>query len=118
MAPFVLALLSEGGAHGYALIARLQEMGVSEGEIDVGQVYRTLRCLENLGHVRSSWSDEPTGPRRREYELTEAGAEALDEWAAVMAERTRLIRDFQLRYDRWKRAGSGLGPGRPRDAAS
>jgi DNA-binding PadR family transcriptional regulator len=102
MAPFVLALLTEGSAHGYALMASLQEMGVSERGIDVGQVYKTLRCLEGLGHVRSQWSSDPTGPRRRDYELTEAGRGALDEWAAIMAERTRLIGEFDARYRRWK----------------
>ena len=100
MAPFVLVLLAQEPTHGYARIGRLQEMGVSEGEIDVGQVYRTLHCLENLGHVRSRWSDDPTGPRRREYELTEAGRAALDEWAAVMLERARLIGEFQDRHAR------------------
>jgi DNA-binding PadR family transcriptional regulator len=102
MAPFVLALLTEGPAHGYALMASLQVMGVSEGEIDVGQVYKTLRCLEGLGHVRSRWSTDPTGPRRRDYQLTEAGRGALDEWAAIMVERSRLIGEFDARYRRWK----------------
>ncbi len=103
MAPFILVLLTERPAHGYALIQRLQEMGVSEGEIDVGQVYKTLRCLESLGHVSSRWSDDPTGPRRREYELTDAGRRALDEWAAVMEERVRLIGEFATRYRSWRR---------------
>ena len=102
MAPFVLALLAEGRSHGYALIGRLQEMGVSEHEIDVGQVYKTLRCLEGLGHVRSTWSTEPTGPRHRDYELTDAGGRALDAWEAVMGERMRLIGEFETRYRRWK----------------
>jgi DNA-binding PadR family transcriptional regulator len=100
MAPFVLVLLAEGTAHGYALIRRMKEMGVSEGEIDVGQVYRTLRCLENLGHVASSWSEDPDGPRRRDYRLTETGRVALAEWKAVMEERARLIGEFETRYRR------------------
>jgi DNA-binding PadR family transcriptional regulator len=102
MAPFVLVLLSEEPAHGYALIGSLREMGVSEGEVDVGQVYRTLRCLENLGHVSSRWADDGS-PRRRVYELTEAGRAALVEWEAVMNERARLIHEFETRYRRWTR---------------
>jgi DNA-binding PadR family transcriptional regulator len=98
MAPFVLVLLAEGPAHGYALIGLLQEMGVAEGEIDVGQVYKTLRCLEGLGHVASSWSTKQAGPQRRDYELTDLGRAALDEWAAVMRERARLIGEFEARY--------------------
>jgi PadR family transcriptional regulator PadR len=100
MAPFVLVLLAEEPTYGYALIGRLQEMGVAEGQIDVGQVYKTLRCLEEHGHVESSWSAERErmGPQRRDYRLTEAGHAALEEWAAVMTERARLIRDFHARY--------------------
>ena len=97
MAPFILALLAEEPAHGYALIGRLHAMGVAEGEVDVGQVYRTLHCLETLGHVRSTWSAEPVGQPRRTFELTDAGSVALEEWGAVMAERARLIGEFEAR---------------------
>jgi len=99
LAPFILVLLHDGPAHGYALIGALRTMGVTAGELDVGQVYRTLRCLETLGHVRSDWSVEPGHPRRA-YELTDRGRVALDEWAAVMSERERLIGEFASRYER------------------
>jgi len=107
MAPFVLVLLADEPTHGYALIGRLQEMGAAEGKIDVGQVYKTLRCLEEHGHVESTWSAEPVGPQRRDYRLTEAGRAALEEWAAVMSERARLIGDFQARYQRSKEQVAG-----------
>lgn len=94
----MLVLLAEGRAHGYAVISELEEMGIAGGPVDVGQVYRTLRELEETGHVTSSWSSEPVGPQRRDYELTEAGYAALDEWAAVMKERERLIAEFDARY--------------------
>jgi PadR family transcriptional regulator len=98
MEPFILALLAEGGAHGYSLIAQLEDIGIAEGSVDVGQVYRALRDLEAAGHVTSEWSKDPSGPRRREYELTASGYAELDEWAAVMKERTRLIAEFDARY--------------------
>jgi PadR family transcriptional regulator, regulatory protein PadR len=98
MEPFVLVLLAGGGAHGYAITAQLEEMGITGGSVDVGQVYRTLRDLEAAGHVTSSWSTESVGPQRRDYELTEAGYLAIDEWAAVMKERLRLIAEFNARY--------------------
>ena len=84
MEPFVLVLLAGGGAYGYSITAQLEEMGVSGGPVDIGQVYRILRDLEEAGRVTSSWSTEAVGPQRREYELTEAGYAAIDEWAAVM----------------------------------
>lgn len=98
MEPFVLVLLAEGPAHGYSIVGQLEEMGVSTGTLDFGAVYRTLRDLEAGGQVTSAWSNEPTGPQRRDYALTDAGYRALDEWQAVMAERGRLIAEFDARY--------------------
>ncbi len=98
MEPFVLVVLATTGAHGYAITGELEEMAITGGPVDVGQVYRTLRDLEASGLVTSSWSSEPVGPQRREYELTAAGYAALDEWAAVMKERIRLIGEFDGRY--------------------
>jgi len=98
MEPFVLVLLAGGGAHGYSIIAQLDELGITGNAVDVGQVYRTLRDLEEEGHVTSEWSNDPTGPRRREYRLTASGYAELDGWAAVMKERTRLIAEFDGRY--------------------
>ncbi len=94
----MLVLLAGGGAHGYAITAQLEEMGITGGSVDLGQVYRTLRDLEETGQVSSSWSSEPVGPQRRDYELTDAGYAALDAWAAVMKERARLIAEFNARY--------------------
>ena len=97
MEPFVLALLAGGQAHGYAIGGELAQLGITTGSVDVGQVYRTLRDLEEAGQVRSSWMTG-TGPARRDYEVTEAGFGALDEWAAVMKERARLVAEFDARY--------------------
>jgi len=100
MEPFVLALLANGSAHGYAIVGELAGLGITNSAVDVGQVYRTLRDLEQGGQVRSAWSTG-TGPARRDYELTPAGWEALDEWAAVMKERGRLVAEFDALYLQW-----------------
>jgi PadR family transcriptional regulator PadR len=101
MEPFVLMLLAGGKTHGYRITAELEELGITGGTVDVGQVYRTLRDLEDGRLVTSAWSRESVGPQRREYELTDAGYRALDEWAAVMKERARLIAEFDARYLEW-----------------
>jgi DNA-binding PadR family transcriptional regulator len=98
MEPFVLVLLAGGPAHGYAITAQLEDIGLTGGPVDIGQVYRTLRDLEDAGQVTSSWSNERVGPQRRDYALTPAGYAALDEWAAVMKERARLIAEFDAGY--------------------
>jgi poly-beta-hydroxybutyrate-responsive repressor len=98
MEPFVMVLLASGSAHGYAIVGELAALGITNGTVDVGQVYRTLRDLEQAGQVRSEWSTAGSGPARRDYELTAAGYSALDEWAAVIKERARLIGEFDARY--------------------
>jgi DNA-binding PadR family transcriptional regulator len=100
MEPFVLALLANGSAHGYGIVGELAQLGITNGSVDVGQVYRTLRDLEQAGQVRSTWTTG-TGAARRDYELTQTGWEALDEWAAVMKERTRLVAEFDALYLQW-----------------
>jgi PadR family transcriptional regulator PadR len=94
MEPFVLAMVGATGGHGYALQAQLDEIGLANGAVDVGQVYRTLRDLEQAGQVVSTWTSDRVGPQRRDYVLTDSGFAALHEWAAVMRERTRLIAEF------------------------
>jgi len=103
--PFLLLLVAEGEAHGYALIGRLNELGVAPVGVDVGMAYRTLRELETEGLVVSEWVAESGAPRR-EYQLTRAGRAALAEWASVMCERARLIDDF---LEREARLGRGEG---------
>jgi PadR family transcriptional regulator, regulatory protein PadR len=97
MEPFVMVLLAGESAHGYAIVGELAQIGITNGTVDVGAVYRTLRDLEDAGQVRSSWTTG-SGPARRDYELTDAGYAALDEWAAVMKERARLVAEFDARY--------------------
>jgi PadR family transcriptional regulator, regulatory protein PadR len=98
--PFVLMALAGGSSHGYAIVGILTEVGINQGAVDVGQVYRTLRDLEQAGQVVSSWTTG-TGAARRDYTITDDGSRALDEWAAVMKERQRLIAEFDAAYLGW-----------------
>jgi PadR family transcriptional regulator PadR len=97
--PFLLLLVAEGDAHGYAITRSLNELRVAPGEIDAGTVYRVLRELEADGMVASAWEADVGAPRRS-YTLTDTGRGTLDEWAAVMAERARLTAAFAPRYAR------------------
>src|SRR3989440_1512892 len=53
--PAVLLLLAERPRHGYELIEELPEL-VGEERVDVGNLYRFLRALEEDGIVESEWS--------------------------------------------------------------
>jgi DNA-binding PadR family transcriptional regulator len=65
-----------GPAHGYALMATLRERSNGEFDLPEGTVYPALHRLERDGLV-ASWWDDTTARRRRVYELTSAGADAL-----------------------------------------
>ncbi|HET9895066.1 MAG TPA: helix-turn-helix transcriptional regulator [Streptosporangiaceae bacterium] len=73
----LLAVLEPGPRHGYAIMEALRIR--SEGQVDLptGTVYPALHRLERAGLVQASWS-EAGGRRRRVYELTAAGRQALD----------------------------------------
>ena len=67
--PAILLLLSEQVSHGYELLERLAELIPGE-RIDMGNLYRLLRALEEDGLVRSHWDEALPGPAKRTYELT------------------------------------------------
>jgi PadR family transcriptional regulator PadR len=97
--PFLLLLLAAGPAHGYSLLQRLNDLGLAADDLDVGQLYRTLRELEDMGAVRSRWDKPDVGATRRQYEITETGLATLHDWAYVMAERGRLVGEFIQQYE-------------------
>jgi PadR family transcriptional regulator PadR len=94
----LLLLLRERRTHGYDLLERLPEL-TGEERIDVGNLYRVLRALEEQGLVSSEWDESLPGPAKRTYELTEAGAVALDRWATSLAETRTRIDLFLERHD-------------------
>jgi PadR family transcriptional regulator, regulatory protein PadR len=83
--PGLLVLLSERPTHGYELIAELPALLGAE-RVDVGNVYRALRGMEERGLVTSEWSDELPGPAKRTYEITDDGRRALERWAQWLRE--------------------------------
>ena len=95
--PAVLLLLRDRPAHGYELLDRLGDLLPSEG-VDMGNLYRLLRSLEEDGLVRSQWDATVPGPAKRVYELTDSGRELLDEWAAGLERAGKRISLFLKRY--------------------
>ena len=96
--PALLLLLRERPAHGYELIERLGELLPGE-RIDMGNLYRVLRALEEEGVVASEWRDELPGPAKRTYELTAAGEALLDRWSDALRDAKTSIDDFLTRYE-------------------
>ncbi|HEX3089810.1 MAG TPA: helix-turn-helix transcriptional regulator [Ilumatobacteraceae bacterium] len=69
----VLAVLADGPAHGYGVIARLRERSGGQFDLAEGSLYPALHRLESAGQVIASWT-EVQGRRRKIYEVTKSGA--------------------------------------------
>lgn len=95
--PALLLLLRERPAHGYELLEALPALHPGE-RVDMGNLYRALRRLEEEGLVRSQWDAAAPGPARRVYELTDAGRELLDRWAEALGRARDRIDTFLQRY--------------------
>ena len=77
--PALLVLLASRPTHGYELIERMPELS-GEDRVDVGNLYRALRSLEEEGLVSSEWSGDLPGPTKRTYTLTDEGHDLLASW--------------------------------------
>src|SRR3982751_4239487 len=95
--PALLLLLRERPAHGYELLEQLPSL-TGEARVDMGNLYRILRALEEDGVVASEWHADAPGPAKRTYELTAAGRRLLDEWANALARSRERIDLFLDRY--------------------
>jgi DNA-binding PadR family transcriptional regulator len=80
----LLLLLAERPTHGYELLERLPPL-LGEDRVDVGNLYRILRSLEDEGIVASEWSADLPGPAKRTYTLTADGHALLDAWRAALS---------------------------------
>ncbi|RDB62193.1 PadR family transcriptional regulator [Eggerthella sinensis] len=88
--PAALAALLYSGGYGYDMRKTILDRTDGEVDVDVGGLYRSLRRLEDEGAVVSRWCDEESGPRRREYELTQLGVELAEQWLDALRARRHL----------------------------
>lgn len=95
--PCLLLLISEAPSHGYDLLERLNQIGVSA--IDPGGLYRTLRAMDREGLVTSAWEMSKVGPARRNYQLTEEGRDWLHVWAGALRQSRNIVSAFLRRYE-------------------
>lgn len=110
--PALLVLLADGPTHGYVLLERLPTL-VGEERVDVGNVYRALRALEEEGLVASEWRADLPGPAKRTYTLTDDGVSALTAWLAALEALRAALGDFLERVR--ERGGDDVRTARPPD---
>lgn len=73
----LLAVLEPGPAHGYAIIEAIRQRSDGSFDLPEGTIYPALHRLEVAGLLKSRWTDPALGRKRRVYELTQSGTEAL-----------------------------------------
>ena len=90
-AALVIRALAAGHAYGFDI---MDATGLSSGT-----VYPTLRAMEKAGLVRSRWEDRRAAtregrPRRRMFDLTPDGRQAVAEADAKLAKAAALLSDL------------------------
>ena len=95
--PVLLLLLKKKGqSYGYELASDVRKYALTDAEIEVSALYRTLRQLEQNSCVTSKWDVEGSGPARRLYVLTPRGEQHLEEWVTVLAHMSRSMTRFVI----------------------
>jgi DNA-binding PadR family transcriptional regulator len=94
----LLALLAKEPAHGYELkLALEQTFGQAYASPNIGQIYVTLKRLEQDGLVRSQDVEQNSRPNKRVYELTPAGRGELTTWVEEPTEGPRVRDEFFMK---------------------
>ncbi|HLY86727.1 MAG TPA: helix-turn-helix transcriptional regulator [Gaiellaceae bacterium] len=96
--PALLLLLRERPAHGYDLLERLPEL-TGEARVEMGNLYRLLRALEEEELVSSEWDDSSPGPAKRRYAITPAGERLLEHWVEALQRSQERTARFLTRYE-------------------
>ena len=86
----LLATVSSGATHGYAIIKALRERSGELLDLPDGTMYPALHRLESAGLLNSDWSSDE-GRRKRIYQLTPAGREALEQGRSEWGTFTRAV---------------------------
>ena len=69
----ILAVLSQNPLHGYAIARQIEQRSNNALRLGEGSLYPALRALEADGLVSSHWEEQPGGPARKVYALTDPG---------------------------------------------
>jgi DNA-binding PadR family transcriptional regulator len=95
MRQHLLALLAKEPAHGYELkLALEQTFGQAYPSPNIGQIYVTLKRLEQDGMVRGQDVAQDSRPNKKVYEITPAGRAELATWVGSPTEGPRVRDEF------------------------
>ena len=74
---YILLCLSKGASHGYGIMQMTEKLSGGDVKIGSGTMYGATTNMIKKGWICEIMSDEPGTERKRLYNLTEAGREAL-----------------------------------------
>ncbi|QEO14554.1 PadR family transcriptional regulator [Agromyces intestinalis] len=83
-----LAVMRGGDVYGRDLARRLADLGLLASE---GSLYPLLARLRESGWVETRWAESASGPPRRYYRLTAAGADAVVEFERAWRDLARSV---------------------------
>jgi len=90
----ILAVLSGGPRHGYAIAREIERRSREALSVGEGALYPALRALEREGLVQSEWQTQPSGPARRVYTLTDAGQAKLSSQVRAWSRFSKAVNDI------------------------
>ncbi len=73
----LLALLETEPMYGYQIVKEVQQRSSGYFEFKEGTLYPALHRLERAGLIEGRWQDNSNGIRRRYYQITDRGRQAL-----------------------------------------
>ncbi len=85
----LVALAEHKSAHGYDIRRILSDLTDGFVQVDLANLYRLLRRLEQDGLVTSTWTEGEFGPQRRQYRLTHEGCRHLMSLRTPLEKRER-----------------------------
>lgn len=94
--PCILLLLSKNSSHGYGLMDDLEKH--CGHKVDIGNLYRTLRKMENNKWIVSNWYKNKIGPDKRTYSITFEGKTVLHEAVTTLTNTYNLLSRFLIGY--------------------
>ena len=89
----VLAVLTNGEMHGYAMLEVLSSRGFPK--IKGGTLYPLLKRLEDQGLVGHEWQHDTAGPGRKQFTITEHGRRELARAANAWSQMDEVLKNFR-----------------------
>ncbi|MHA2082564.1 MAG: PadR family transcriptional regulator [Candidatus Thorarchaeota archaeon] len=88
----ILKLFGKHEFHGYQILGRFEMMGIFMG---ASRLYKVLDEMLEDGLLTGKWIKSKSGPKKRIYQLTEAGR---DERTKILMDAIRTVHDFYIEF--------------------